>query len=153
MSFAARSLARLLVLSTLSLGALSAHASLTLLDSISTSVGSISTSLQKSSDSSSGVATAQGPYEVTDVTVAENDPDTLRLTLHALQTGADDLILSLPRQVAEQNLIAVGSVVEAMPREYGLAFALRDTAGAARTFFLVLEDAWYRELDNRRVTL
>ena len=85
--------------------------------------------------------------------MAENDPDTLRLTLHALQTGADDLILSLPRQVAEQNLIAVGSVVEAMPREYGLAFALRDTAGAARTFFLVLEDAWYRELDNRRVTL
>lgn len=153
MSATTRTLTRLLVLSTLAFGALSAQASLSILDSISTSIGSVSNSIQRSSESSSGIATAQGPYEVTDVTVAENNPDALRLTLHALETGADDLYLTLPRQVAEQNLIAVGSVVEAQPREYGLAFAVRDTAGTARTFFLVLEDAWYRELDNRRVTL
>lgn len=153
MSFSAPTLARLLLLFTLAFGALNAHASLSILDSISTSIGSVSNSIQRSSESSSGIATAQGPYEVTDVTVAENKPDALRLKLQALQAGADDLYLTLPRQVAEQNQITVGSVVEALPRDYGLAFAVRDTTGTPRTFFLVLEDAWYRELDNRRVTL
>ena len=154
MSFAPRPLGRLMALACLALCTLSAQASLSILDSLSTSIGSVSTSLQKSSESSSGVATAQGPYEVTAVAEVEADPKSLRLTLQALQDGKDELYLTLPRQVAERHLIAVGTVVEAQPREYGLAFALRDTAdGTPRPFFLVLHDDWYRELDSRRVTL
>lgn len=149
-----RSLASLLLLSPLLFGSLNTQAGVLALGS-SGSSSVISKSSEESSNSSKSSAQqiAQGPYEVTAVAVATDNPDALRLTLHALQADAEDFELTVPRQIAEQNQIAVRSVIEASAREYGLAFALRDTAGGARTFFLVLEDEWHKELDNRPVTL
>lgn len=153
MSLLNRNILRCIAATALSLAALQAQASLTIFTSISESVGSISTSIQKSSESSSNTMTAQGPYEVTDVAEVEGAPEMLRLALRAQQAGADDLKLTLPRKAVTQALIAVGTVIEAQPREYGVAFAVRDTAGQAQPFFLVLEDAWYRELESRPVSL
>jgi hypothetical protein len=151
------SLARLLLLSPLLLGSLCAQAEssgvLALGSSGSSSAISKSSDESSKSSKSSTQKVAQGPYEVTAVAIAADKPDALRLTLHALQADAEDFELTVPRQIAEQHQIAVRSVIEATAREYGMAFALRDTAGSAHTFFLVLEDAWHKELDNRPVTL
>jgi hypothetical protein len=152
-----RTLASLLLLYPLLFGSLNAQAEssgvLALGSSGSSSAISKSSEESSNSSKSSTQKVAQGPYEVTAVAVATDNPDALRLTLHALQADAEDFELTLPRQIAEQNQIAVRSVIEATAREYGLAFALRDTAGGTRTFFLVLEDEWHKELDNRLVTL
>jgi hypothetical protein len=45
----------------------------------------------------------------------------------------------------------MGQVITAGHRPYGLAFATADAAGRAEPFFLVLDDAWYRELASRPV--
>lgn len=153
MSLLNRTPIRCLAATVLALAALQAHASLTISTSISESVGSISTSIQKSSESSSNTLTARGPYEVTDVAEVEGAPEMLRLALRAQQAGADDLLLTLPRKAVAQAMITVGTVIEAQPRDYGVAFAVRDTYGQAQPFFLVLEDAWHRELQSRPVAL
>lgn len=153
MSLLNRNAIRCITATVLALAALQAQASLTSFTSISESVGSISTSIQKSSESSSDTVTARGPYEVTDVAEVEGAPEMLRLALRAQQAGADDLHLTLPRKAVAQALITVGTVVEAQPREYGVAFAVRDVGGQAQPFFLVLQDSWYRELESRPVTL
>lgn len=124
----------------------------------STSIGSSSVSLEKSSNSSSKGkdAVAQGQYTVVDIAPLTDKPDMLRLSLTAVNGepgNANDFVLLLPREAAERAQLAAGQVIAAEHREYGLAFAALDTSGKTTPFFLVLDDAWYRELQSRPVVL
>lgn len=121
--------------------------------STSASLGSSSTSLGTSSGSSSSKETvAQGPYTVVAMVAQADQPDRLQLRLAPLAPGAAgarapaDFTLTLPRETAERARLAVGQVITAEHRPYGLAFATRD-----EPFFLVLDDAWHRELGSRVV--
>lgn len=141
-----------LLLSVLALPAMAgSSASSASSDSVSTSVGSISTSFEKSSDSSSkGDKVAEGEYRIIEVAVAEQRPGAMRLKLQAVdQPGAaGEFFLYLPRQALDQGRLAEGQLVTARHRPYGIEFAKSETP-----FFLVLQDGWYRELHNKVVTL
>ncbi len=121
----------------------------------SDSVGSSSTSIQKSSDSSSAATkVVQGDYTIIEMTTLAQQPDTLRLRLQAVAPLApQEFFLLLPRAAAVRAQLAAGDRVQAQQRAYGLAFAAVTAQGAASPFFLVLDDAWYRELDSRAVSL
>ncbi|OYU45683.1 MAG: hypothetical protein CFE44_06240 [Burkholderiales bacterium PBB4] len=120
----------------------------------STSVGSSSASLETSSASSSSKAqVAQGQYTVVDLVAVVGQPEVLRVRLQAVATDPRPAFtLLVPRQAAETVQLARGQTVEASHRAYGVAFA-RVTLGepAPAPFFLVLDDAWYRELQSRPV--
>lgn len=120
-------------------------------ESLSTSVGSSSDSIRGSSDSSSRPArTADGDYRVTEVAQADR-PGMLALTLQpTTPEQGEAFVLVLPERAADQGGVAVGQTVRAANRPYGVAFARAD---APQAFFLVLDDAWHRELDARPVTL
>lgn len=134
--------------------------------SASTSMGSSSASLGKSSDSSSSKErVAQGDYTIVDMVAVNGQPDMLRLQLEAVAAAApapgqpaaqararsEPLFLMLPRAAAERAQLATGQTVSAQHRPYGLAFAVANAAGHAGPFFLVLDDAWHRELESRPV--
>ena len=119
----------------------------------STSIGSSSASIEKSSNSSSTKnKVAQGQYTVVEMTALVQQPDRLRLRLQAVAQGPEaggEFFLLLPRQAAERVQLAVGQVVSAEHRPYGLAFATVTTASnPAAPFFLVLDDAWFGELES-----
>jgi hypothetical protein len=78
--------------------------------------------------------------------VAQADAGRLRLTL--ARDGAEPVALTLPQQALAERALNVGDEVQATPQAYGVAFAHADTGQA---FFLVLEDAWHRELAARVV--
>jgi hypothetical protein len=59
--------------------------------------------------------------------------------------------LTLPRETAERARLAVGQVITAEHRPYGLAFATGRCHRRQAPFYLVLDDAWYRELASRPV--
>ena len=112
----------------------------------SASSGSVSDSLKQSSGSSSGgERRAEGRYRVTEVAQA----DAGRLRLKLAREGAEPVELTLPAQALAARAVNVGDEVQATPQPYGVAFAHADTG---RAFFLVLEDAWHRELAARIVT-
>ena len=122
-------------------------------DSIGTSVGSSSGSVEKSSASSSkATGVAQGDYKIIELGAAPQRPGALRIKLQALaDPGADgDIFLTLPQQAFEQGSLALGDTVTARLRPYGTEFASGVTGHA---FFLVLTDAWYRELQSNAVVL
>ena len=121
----------------------------------SDSVGSSSTSIQKSSDSSSsGTKVAQGDYTIVEMTALAQQPDMMRLRLQAVAPlPAQEFFLLLPREAVARGQLATGDTVQAQRRAYGLAFAAVTAQGAASPFFLVLDDAWYRELDSRPVSI
>lgn len=123
----------------------------------SASVGSLSDSLQGSSRSSSGnTATAQGDYRVVDVAAAPGRPTHWRLTLQAVAPRDDRLgtfTLDLPAQALGERTLAVGDLVRATPRAYGIEFARTDGADAREPFFLALADEWHRGLETRAVAL
>ena len=137
----------------LSLGALPAWADSTSSASSasSTSIGSSSASIEKSSNSSSNKErVAQGQYTILEMTALAEQPDTVRLRLHAV-AGADAFFLLLPRATAERAQLAAGQLVFADHRPYGLAFATVDATLGNTPFFLVLDDDWFRELQSRPV--
>jgi hypothetical protein len=122
-------------------------------DSVSTSVGSLSDSVKKSSDSSSkATGVAEGDYTIIDVAAIPERPGTARLKLQALADQGEDseFFLYLPQQVVDQSHLAQGQIVTARQRPYGVEFISGETRQA---FFLVLSDAWYRELQTRAVVL
>lgn len=129
----------------------------------STSVGSASTSLETSSASSSGKGqVAQGNYTVIDILTVAGVPDLLRVRMQAdtfsPKAGiAPTFTLLIPRQTLERAQLAAGQTVHAEHRPYGLAFATVTATGTpttnAQPFFLVLDDAWHRELESRPVTM
>ena len=115
-------------------------------DAGSSASGSVSDSFKASSNSSNGGdKRAEGRYRVTEV--AQADAGKLRLTL--ARDGAEPVELTLPQQALAARAVQVGDEVQATPQPYGVAFAHPDTG---RAFYLVLEDAWHRELAARVVT-
>ena len=147
---------------TLALAALSgtASASSSASSAASDSVGSSSTSVEKSSDSSSGNKNvAQGQYEVVNIAAVDARDDMMRVELRGTSAGAtQNVVLLLPVAVAERGALVKGAVIEAQARPYGLAFAtvaaLAPVAADQKApFFLLLDDAWHRELDSRPVVL
>lgn len=116
----------------------------------SASVGSVSTSLETSSNSSTGKKqVAQGAYTLVDMVALADKPDMLRLRM--LGQGPDqtaEFTLLMPRETAERAQLVAGQTLHALARTYGLAFA---ASGTASPFFLVLDDAVYREVDSRPV--
>lgn len=115
--------------------------------SVTTSLGSSSTSIQKSSNSSTGAKVAAGDYRVIEMAAATDGKVSLRL--QPLGEGAEFSLL-LPKQTVDQHALATGQVVSVREREYGLEFARGEDR---RSFFLVLADAWLRELQTRPVSL
>jgi len=114
----------------------------------SASIGSVSDSLGGSSNASSPNRTAAGDYRVIDVAAVAGKPGVLRLTLAPVAAAAETapLRLDLPQALVQQHALAAGSVVGARERPYGLEFAKGEPR---EPFFLVLDDAWYRELHSR----
>jgi len=128
-------------------------ASVSISDSIGASVGSASVSVQKSSDSSSRrERVAEGDYRIVEVAAVAAQPGFVRLRLRAeAEAGADaEFFLLLPQAVVEQNSLAVGHIVSAHQRPYGVELA---KAQNRQAFFLVLDDDWHRELAPRPVVL
>jgi hypothetical protein len=119
----------------------------------SQSLGSSSTSIEKSSDSSTGdKKVAAGDYKIMGITADAGRAGLLRLRLLALGAAvpAGEFDLLLPQTVADQAGLVAGTVVAARERPYGLEFSV---SGQAQAFFLVLHDDWYRDLHNHAVTL
>jgi len=119
-------------------------------DAGSASSGSVSDSFGKSSDSSKGGKNvAAGDYRVVAVAPAAGPEGRTRVTLVAVaDAAAEPVQLFLPAGTALQAGLAAGHVVSATARPYGLEFARADTREA---FYLVLEDASFRELKTRPV--
>jgi hypothetical protein len=119
-------------------------------DSIAVSVGSVSTSFGKSSDSSTRKNdVAEGDYKIVEVAAVEERPGVLRMTLQAV-AGQDDFVLYLPQKAVDNGRVGIGDIVTAQHREYGVEFEKTQTR---RAFFLVLSDVWYRELQTNPVAL
>ena len=125
-------------------------------ESIGTSIGSLSTSVQKSSESSSGdKKVAAGDYKIIEVAEAPGRPGQMRLSLQAKGAtvdgqSAEQFFLFLPQTTLAAAGLETGQWVSARPTSYGLEFSRQATQQA---FFLVLDDAFYRELPSRAVTL
>lgn len=121
----------------------------------SQSLGSSSVSLQKSSESSSSRnQVAQGPYTIIDMAEVPQQPDMLRVQLQGQlqgQMGTQEFFLLLPRATAQRVPLRVGAIIEVQHRPFGLAFVAANGIAAKEPFFLVLDDAWYRELNSQRV--
>lgn len=114
----------------------------------SASLRGSSNSIENSSDSSrNDRQVAEGDYRVTAVEAIAARPGMLRLTMEPLQpAAAGGFALVLPDHAFDARGIAAGDVVTAQHRPYGIEFARRDTRQA---FFLVLIDAWHRDLETR----
>ena len=123
-------------------------------ESLTTSVGSLSGSVQKSSDSSGGnTALIEGDYKIVAVAPVAERPGMLRMKLQALapERGADaEFFLYVPQAAVDEAQLAQGHVVSARQRPYGFEFSKLETR---RAFFLVLTDDWYRELQTNAVVL
>lgn len=158
-------LATLAALHALAAPALAAStASVSISDSVSAAVGSVSDSLRRSSDSSTGKdRVAQGDYRIVEVAAAPERPGLARLTLQPETAAEDMLFLYVPQATVAQAALAAGQRVTATHRDYGVEFSRVSGAGgqagpagaaaAPLPFFLVLDDTWYRELPSRPVTL
>jgi len=119
----------------------------------SASVGSLSDSIEGSSNSSSKKdKVAEGDYKVIEVAAVAERPGTMRLKLQPVADTREEtaFFLYLPEKALAQNPVAAGQTVAARARPYGTEFAKADTGKA---FFLVLSDDWYRELQSNAVTL
>lgn len=124
----------------------------------SASSGSVSDSIGASSNSSGGdERVAAGQYRVIDVAAAPAKPGTTRMTLRAV-AAADaarartlrEFTLDVPDRALAQRQVAKGELVQVNAREYGYEFAHADTR---QSFFLALEDSWYRELGSQKVAI
>jgi type IV secretory pathway TrbL component len=117
----------------------------------SASSGSISDSIGGSSNSSSGDdRVAAGEYRVIDIAQAPAKADTTRLTLRAATGPAREFTLDVPNRALTERAVAKGQLVQVNARVYGYEFAHADTK---RSFFLALQDDWYRDLASRKVTI
>lgn len=115
----------------------------------SASVGSVSGSIQASSDSSSRTVVAAGTWRVIEIAAAPGPDERLRVTLRALE-GGQEFALRLPPATAQQARLAVGDLVQVRERSYGWQFARAD---APQPFFLVVGDAVFRDLQSHPVAL
>lgn len=111
-------------------------------EGVSASVGSLSTSVERSSDSSSkDDKVADGDYRV--IEVAAGAAGRARLTL---QRDGARFFLHLPQETVARAGLAAGATVAVRTRDWGIEFA----AGAPRrAFFLALHETWLPELQTR----
>lgn len=117
----------------------------------SASSGSISDSIGSSSDSSSGDdRVAAGEYRVIDIAQAPGKVDTTRMTLRALAGPAREFTLDVPNRALAERGLDKGERVQVSERVYGFEFAHADTR---QSFFLALQDDWYRDLASRKVAI
>ncbi|HET7795400.1 MAG TPA: hypothetical protein VFL64_18590 [Rhizobacter sp.] len=119
----------------------------------SASSGSVSDSIEGSSNSSSKKdKVAAGDYKVIEVAEVAERPGVLRMTLQPVAEGTDAerFNLYLPAAALAQAPVVAGQIVSARTRPYGYEFAQADTG---RPFYLVLHDAWVRELQSNAVAL
>lgn len=139
------------VVSAASLPAFASSTASSAADGASTSVSSISDSFSASSNSAAKTITA-GDYKIIEIAKVADRPDTLRMTLQALDDNNDAAAITLlvPKQSLQANRIATGQTVSAHDRPYGTEFTKAENGKA---FFLVLHDAWYRELQSNLVVL
>jgi hypothetical protein len=117
------------------------------------SIGSLSNSVERSSASSTqGTNVAAGDYRVVEVADADHRPQAMRLTLQAVAgSGAEgEFYLWVPRDTLARHGVDAGQVLTARTRPYGIEFA---HGNPRQAFFLVMDDAWYRELRTTPVTL
>jgi hypothetical protein len=125
-------------------------------DSSSASIGASSTSIGRSSEGSRRDRVAEGDYTLVEVADATDRPGMLRLTLRmaAPEAGsaeaAEAFDLYVPRANPAAASLALGQVIRARLRPYGVEFAQGDPRQA---FFLVLQDEWVRELRTQAVRL
>ncbi|HLL10875.1 MAG TPA: hypothetical protein VK570_07450 [Rubrivivax sp.] len=142
--------AALLLASSLPAGAASSASSASS-EAGSASIGSVSTSFEKSSESSTGDRrAAAGDYRLLELAQAPNRHGMARMKLQSLADEQAEFFLYLPQPAAEQSRLAAGAVITVKERPYGLEFARQATQEA---FFLVVADDWLRELQTRVVAL
>ena len=120
----------------------------------SASVKGSSNSIGGSSDSSSGkdktAAIKDGDYRVAAVAPVPAQADKVRLSLEPQGIAqAEPFQLDVPLQVLGGQAPAVGEIVQARQRVYGVQFT---RAAAPEPFLLVLADAWGQQLRSRPVT-
>jgi hypothetical protein len=117
----------------------------------SKSSGSVSDSLGGSSHSSTGDDNkrADGNYQIMDIENTPGRPGSKRLAMQGA-SAAQRIVLDLPAEVFDQQKLARGGLVNVKNRPYGLAFARAD---AGEPFYLVLEDAVFKELAARKVAI
>jgi hypothetical protein len=118
----------------------------------SASVGSSASSEASSQSSSSRQTAALGPYRITDVAAVDGQPGQVRLQLQALAADAPSPthVLVLPQAIAAQHRLAAGQTITARAQAYGTEF-VHD--GSRQAFYLVLTDAFQRELAPQAVRL
>ncbi|RVT87785.1 hypothetical protein [Inhella crocodyli] len=116
----------------------------------SQSVASLSESVSGSSTSSSGndKKVAAGTYRVTEMAAAPGKTGKLQLQLVPVGEGGHPFALTLDAPLAQQQGLAVGSLLDVQARPFGVAFAL---AASPQPFLLALADDWMRDLDARVV--
>lgn len=141
---------------TLPVGAASS-ASSAASDSVTTSVGSLSNSVEQSSASSTGdKKVAEGDYRIIDMAAAADRPGVVRMKLQALADGPTnghvegEFFLYVPQAALEGTPLAQGGTVTARHKPYGVEFAVTQTRQA---FFLALADEWFKELQTTAVAL
>lgn len=134
-------------------------------NSVSASLGSFSNSSNASSEASSpGQPMKAGVYRVIEMAAAPGREGYAQLTLRtedsaagsaSRQTPAQDTLLFLPLATVANAALAVGQVIQAHARPYGLELARQGAAGerASESFFLIVADEVYRELQTRVVRL
>jgi hypothetical protein len=121
--------------------------------SVTTSIGSLSGSINQSSRSSTpGQNLAEGDYRIVEVALLTDQPGMVELSLQALADAGPDgaYTLSLPQKALARSGLTAGLLVSAHQRPYGIEFAVAPTQEA---FFLVLRDDWYRELQSTPLSL
>lgn len=114
--------------------------------SVSKAVGSVSDSIQGSSNSSTGRRVAAGPYHVVDIADAEDRPGLERVQLQGEQ---GQFAVLLPVEVRQRAALQPGDRVAVSTPAYGVAFARE---GATEPFFLALDEAWRHEFQRQAVT-
>jgi hypothetical protein len=122
-------------------------------EATSSAASSASNSVEGSSKSSSGgnKQVAQGDYRVVALREATDRPGMVRVELQTLADGSEQgFTLVLPRAAVANGQLAEGGVVSALARDYGWEFT---SAATAQTFFLVIADAQYQELQTRVVKI
>lgn len=120
----------------------------------SSASGSVSDSVKGSSNSSTGkTQVADGEYRVIDMAQAADRPGFVQLQLRSADAVAGEFTLTVPQQALKSQTLAVGDIVQARNRDYGLEFAHVQTTGARQTFFLALNDAAMREMRSQALSL
>lgn len=122
----------------------------TALSLASRSVGSLSDSLETSSQSSSdNKKMAEGRYRITDVAQVDGK---LRLALQPEQAEAQGPTawVTLPQPIVTQQGLVRGDTLHVAQRPYGLALQATEQA---EPFFLLVTQAWLDERASRPVQL